>query len=600
MDCLGIPLKRVEPKVNTLGIDKQISGLIESKILSTNKACEKLLVVWHAEANSAEVSNSAPVESNSAPVDSTLCTIDFETYDHCIHVYASVDEIPDDLSICKQLNIVYAISSEDLKAELKYLCIKTVVFACETNGFQLESVATQPFFLHKTVVLCTRDFEHKYFVDHTQGTDFTLAFKNKTVLKTVTIQQLQSSNVKELIVMRHPLDLRPFLSLDITLSVFQTEQLSVPSIRDKFLSDCRALGKPIKVYDYSAYNCAILETFDFFTSVHHLPVQTTQQEIFHLKKLFRSTLKVYDFAHIGLLNKRRLDKIKKIENMGFTVLKIEDFGQTRDFKLAKCKALLNIHQSDDHIVFESCRCQRLVDAEFQIFSEDSTYNNTEFIKSIDDLTLKKHEITTIKQKKIIIYVLCYNDEKFEQAKSDFKNYFWAKPIKIKNGDILLQENDFWEQLLSIEDEWSYCKYVGTISCNAKKKIDINELDKKINKVCDNDNNVRYIPFAEIKSWLFENSYHDSVGLIVEKTIKDLKLKKTKYFVGFNYFMCNPFVMKKFIYYFRDVLLPHVLKDERIYKTLKYDNPSKHNISNYNHIPFVLERLNPCFFETYII
>lgn len=53
--------------------------------------------------------------------------------------------------------------------------------------------------------------------------------------------------------------------------------------------------------------------------------------------------------------------------------------------------------------------------------------------------------------KIIIYVLCDNDEKYSSAQNIYSKYSWAKPILLKYNDYSF-ENSFWKQLSEIQGE----------------------------------------------------------------------------------------------------------------------------------------------------
>ena len=76
--------------------------------------------------------------------------------------------------------------------------------------------------------------------------------------------------------------------------------------------------------------------------------------------------------------------------MGIKVLICEDWGRERDINLAKCKYILNIHWNDEYKIFETIRCNRLLQAGIKIISEDSIdmYENPNLLKCVYDNLIK--------------------------------------------------------------------------------------------------------------------------------------------------------------------------------------------------------------------
>ena len=83
--------------------------------------------------------------------------------------------------------------------------------------------------------------------------------------------------------------------------------------------------------------------------------------------------------------------------------------------------------------------------------------------------------------KIIIYVLCDNDEKYSSAQNIYSKYSWAKPILLIYNDYYFV-NSFWKQLSEIQGEWETTDMVGTISYSSFKKISLSAFEQFKNKI----------------------------------------------------------------------------------------------------------------------
>jgi len=79
---------------------------------------------------------------------------------------------------------------------------------------------------------------------------------------------------------------------------------------------------------------------------------------------------------------------------------------------------------------------------------------------------------------IIIYILCYNQDRYEAAKEQYRAYSWAKPLIMKYQDYSF-ENAVWKQILELQDEWDSCEFVGTLSFTAKRKINLETIHRRI-------------------------------------------------------------------------------------------------------------------------
>ena len=183
----------------------------------------------------------------------------------------------------------------------------------------------------------------------------------------------------------------------------------------------------------------------------------------------------------------------------------------------------------------------------------------------------------------------------------YSNYYWANPILMKYQDASF-ENAFWKQLLEIKDEWINCEMVGTLSSKFDIKINPNLINhiiyhRKYNTIFHSFmtgiSNVR-----TSKSILI----HPNFLKIWNDIIKDLNLKDTVE-IFCNYWICNPQCMEKFLDWFLNKAYNLVLSHPLImtnsnyhYKSLNEEQLTKLcGVPYYPHLPFILERLNPCFF-----
>lgn len=212
------------------------------------------------------------------------------------------------------------------------------------------------------------------------------------------------------------------------------------------------------------------------------------------------------------------------------------------------------------------------------------------------------------QNKIMIYVLCDNDEKYTSAQNIYSSYSWAKPILLKYHDYSF-ENSFWKQLTEIQGEWETSDMVGTISYSSFKKINLSELNDILIKKLYLPNKYYHFMDSNYPIPNFNTDKHPHFNKIWFYALDELKLKTTTENCC-NYWMCTPLLMKHFISWYTDTCLPTLLKHPLIMEDSKYtgvdwnNTVTKPNLIKlwgkpyYPHFPFVVERLNKCFFETF--
>jgi hypothetical protein len=200
---------------------------------------------------------------------------------------------------------------------------------------------------------------------------------------------------------------------------------------------------------------------------------------------------------------------------------------------------------------------------------------------------------------VIIYVLCYSEEKYKLALDIYKDYKWAKPIIMKYQDFSY-ENAFWKQLLEIKDEWINCDMVGTISWKAYKKVNINTINNIImnNKYVGN-NYVHFFntdkPVLQSNTWRMHPFFKEIWTFLLKKfKINDFIDSRC------NYWMCTPEKMVGFINWYINIL-PTVLEHPSILKNANYKGLRQNELIKlwgkpyYPHLPFILERFHKAYF-----
>lgn len=202
---------------------------------------------------------------------------------------------------------------------------------------------------------------------------------------------------------------------------------------------------------------------------------------------------------------------------------------------------------------------------------------------------------------IIIYILCFNIEIYEQAIGIYGSFYWAKPCLMKYQDITM-ENAFWKQLLEIKDEWVNCEMVGVLSWRAFLKLDINAVDKII---IDREAwlSEGYYHFLTSNDKLLDDNFHPHIQQIMQDIKNLLNLKLPEYGSYCNYFMCTPDKMTGFIHWNQQKIVPavllHHLSFENAFYCTGYNEEQCLNLWGlpyYTHVPFAIERLNPSYFH----
>lgn len=203
---------------------------------------------------------------------------------------------------------------------------------------------------------------------------------------------------------------------------------------------------------------------------------------------------------------------------------------------------------------------------------------------------------------VIIYVLCHDAISYSNALTKYGSYFWARPILMKYQDSTF-ENAFWKQLMEMHDEWKHCDMVGTMGVKADRKIDVNHLDELI--LTRKYTSVPYYFFSETGKLISQLcTKHPNLLKIYYDCLRALSLKEST--VAYcNYFMCRPRIMIDFIEWQLQKAIPCVVKHPLAMSDANYNAGTLTRsqlmktceVPYYPHVPFVLERINKCYFAT---
>jgi glycosyltransferase involved in cell wall biosynthesis len=200
--------------------------------------------------------------------------------------------------------------------------------------------------------------------------------------------------------------------------------------------------------------------------------------------------------------------------------------------------------------------------------------------------------------RVKIYILCHTQERLNQAPAIYSKYNWAVPRLMKYQDASF-ENAFWKQLLEMHDDWKDCDMVGAFSFKLYKKIDLHKVDTIIKTR--QWRLTQYYHFLDThKPIIF--SHHPNLKKICTDIVKDfnVKLPTANYC---NYWICSPNLMVRFIQFYTEEMRPYIFSHPLAFTNAKYRGtltPKEcmkiAGVPYYPHIPFVLERMNKCFFD----
>ena len=197
-------------------------------------------------------------------------------------------------------------------------------------------------------------------------------------------------------------------------SILQTEPLNLPW-RLKSILEIHKKIPQLKIYDYSKSNIKILNQYNI-TNCEYLSYNIHSDERNKLINFMNENKnkQIYDFGLIYNWKSLPLDKqdiinpprrrniVDFFKNNGFKVNIVAGYDDDRDIELSKCKFILNIHgqinenpnPSPDECsnIFEHIRCDRLLEAGYNILSESSYALDQEYINKYNkNLTIINYD-----------------------------------------------------------------------------------------------------------------------------------------------------------------------------------------------------------------
>jgi hypothetical protein len=210
-------------------------------------------------------------------------------------------------------------------------------------------------------------------------------------------------------------------------------------------------------------------------------------------------------------------------------------------------------------------------------------------------------------KKIIIYVLCYDDDTEEFSNIYFKHYNWARIYRIKNQSHLFEGVMYQTELLELYDEWKDAEYVGTISHSFFKKMKIEQLLYNLNISSPLLHDV--VIFKSVANDLFH--LHSNPDLkrayqeIYRQTMPFRFSRVIQRYSIYNYWMAKPTFMLRYIQFFNSIWLPAVEKHPLIWNNAGYSDEKlspealsklTKRVPHYPMHPFMNERIAIQFFK----
>jgi hypothetical protein len=204
--------------------------------------------------------------------------------------------------------------------------------------------------------------------------EYMKTFEGYIPISYIDLYKYNLSDCDELIAVQRPNWLPQEIILCKKYSILNTEQLCDEKVQERIKKEIslaeNIFKRNVDIYDYSLKNCEILNGLGYNTIYH--PYKSCLDERNYLTELNKKTEKKYDVCFIGCLNDRRKKIINGLIDKGINIISLDStYGTERDKILAMSKYILNIHYEAHFIIFETIRCNRLLEADFKIISEDS-------------------------------------------------------------------------------------------------------------------------------------------------------------------------------------------------------------------------------------
>lgn len=137
----------------------------------------------------------------------------------------------------------------------------------------------------------------------------------------------------------------------------------------------------LKWCDYDQYQYQVTQK-TYLSPTHYLPYQINFNEIKHLYQL-QQTPKKYDVAFCAVnQSPKRLNIYNQLQQLGYSLVDVMDWRESRDKVIAESRILINIHYDDTYNIFEHLRCDRWILSGMLVISESSLSDNLLDCKSL--------------------------------------------------------------------------------------------------------------------------------------------------------------------------------------------------------------------------
>jgi beta-1,4-mannosyl-glycoprotein beta-1,4-N-acetylglucosaminyltransferase len=266
---------------------------------------------------------------------------------------------------------------------------------------------------------CSTFFEKQMIQQYIDNLNLNNLYPDYYICVTSDKEAIMKSKPEKVTIVYEVFDSSIFNALpNSKFSFLNTEPLTIPYRLDnvKLIFDLyKKHVDSFNYYDYSESNLRLLNEKCIGVGVDkvYLPYKCSSEELSTLHNLNKNTKKEYDFGILKTLGKevssRRNKIVDFLKSYNFSINIIEGWNYNdRDFELAKCKIILNIHgnlNNDVSTIFEHIRCDRLLEAGFNILSETCYDLSLEFIQKYPNLKLIEYEEFF----DVGIIVDCYNN-----------------------------------------------------------------------------------------------------------------------------------------------------------------------------------------------
>jgi hypothetical protein len=204
--------------------------------------------------------------------------------------------------------------------------------------------------------------------------------------------------------------------------------------------------------------------------------------------------------------------------------------------------------------------------------------------------------------KVVIYVLCYNDQTEATARAHWGMYDWARVYRLKRRTELFEGVMYEQELMDLEDEWKDADYVGTIAYSYLRKYPHNK-DYLLTKLATLSGDFVGLIEGETNPYYTTDVMRGYMETLIRQA--GFKVSPTQSWVFANYWCCPPSVMKTFIRWFNAKWLPLLYALPNVWDDANHNSPNRPtdaeltlNVGKpyYPYHPFLTERIVSVYFD----